>query len=180
MPAKEGPIAILQLVDQLIELIHQGRQIPFTSYRVVRGREVDQLLERMRINVPSSIRESERTLAERDRILAEAKLDADQIVEDARRHAMEIISERSLLETARRESQRIIDEGRADARRRVDEVDRYTIGALHGLREELRALMYQVDSGLAMMQGQTILDEPAEGTDRRGQQAAAVTREEAN
>ena len=37
----------------------------------------------MRITVPSSIRESERTLAERDRILAEAKAAADEIVEDA-------------------------------------------------------------------------------------------------
>ncbi len=124
----------------------------------------------MRITVPSSIRESERTVAERDRILAEAKAAADQIVEDARRRALEMINERALLERARHESQRIVDQGRADAQYRVDEADRYTIGALRGLREELRALIHQVDSGLAMMEGQVV--EPSAGR-RRSQGSAA-------
>ncbi len=129
--------------------------MPFTSYRAVNGHQMTQLVERMRITVPSSIRESERTLAERDRILAEAKLAADQIVEDARRQAIDLLNERSLLEQARYESQRIVEQGRSDAQYRIDEADRYTIGALRGLREELRALIHQVDSGLAMMEGQT-------------------------
>ena len=138
----------------MAELVNQGWQVPFTSYRVVRGHEVEQLLDRMRINVPSSIRESEKTVTERDRILAEAKSAADRIVEDAHRRALEILNERALLERARQESQRIVDRGRSDAQYRVDEADRYTIGALRGLREELRALIHQVDSGLAMMEGQ--------------------------
>ena len=123
----------------------------------------------MRITVPSSIRESERTLAERDRILAEAKAAADQIVEDAWRRALEMINERALLERARLESQRIVDQGRADAQYRVDEADRYTIGALRNLREELRALIHQVDSGLAMMEGQVV--DPSAG--RRRSQGSA-------
>ena len=102
-----------------------------------------------------AIRESERTVADRDRILAEAKAEADQIVEDARRRVMQALNERSLLEQARYESQRIVDQGHTDARRRVEEADRYTIGVLHSLREELRALIHQVDSGLTVMEGQT-------------------------
>jgi hypothetical protein len=151
----EGLIAILQLVDQLADLVQQGWQIPFSQYRAVRGREVDQLIERMRINVPSSIRESERTVAERDRILAEAKAEADRIVEDAHRQAMDMISERALLDTARQEMQRIIDEGQTDARRRVEEADRYTVGALRELQDHLGALTQQVDNGIEMMAGQT-------------------------
>lgn len=135
--------------------MQQGWQIPLTRYRAVRGQEVDQLLERMRINVPSSIRESERTLAERDRILAEAKAAADQIVEDARRQAMEIVSERGLLDAARQETQRIVERGRADAQRRVEEADRYTVGALRSLQEQLHALSQQVDNGLMMMEGRS-------------------------
>jgi hypothetical protein len=165
-----GHIAILQLIGELADLINQGWQLPFTSYRVVRGREVEQLLDRMRITVPSSIRESEKTVAERDRILAEAKSAADRIVEEAHLRALEILNERALLERARQESQRIVDQGKADAQYRVDEADRYTIGALHGLREELRALIHQVDSGLAMMEGQ--IDPGATRADNTAQQPA--------
>ena len=75
-----------------------------------------------------------------------------------------MINERALLERARLESQRIVDQGRADAQYRVDEADRYTIGALRNLREELRALIHQVDSGLAMMEGQVV--DPSAGRRR--------------
>ena len=54
----------------------------------------------MRINVPSSIRESERTVAERDRIIAAANTEAERIVQQARQDAIDILSERSLVTTA--------------------------------------------------------------------------------
>jgi cell division septum initiation protein DivIVA len=142
-------------VDQLANLVQRGWQIPFTQYRAVRGREADQLIERMRINVPSSIRESERTLAERDRILAEAKAEADRIVDEARRQAVELVSERALLDTARQEMQRIIEEGQADAQRRVEEADRYAVGVLRSLQDELRMITQQVDNGIKVMEEET-------------------------
>ena len=50
--------------------------MPLSSYRMVNADEFGQLLEHLRINVPSSIRESERMLAERDKILSEARSEA--------------------------------------------------------------------------------------------------------
>lgn len=142
------------MVDQLADLVHQGWQIPLTPYRVVRGREVAQLIERMRINVPSSIRESERTLAERDRILANAKTEAERILEETRAQAMEMVSERSLLDTARAESQRIVEESKELARRRSEEADQYAIQTLVALQEQLQAVMRQVENGIQIMSEQ--------------------------
>ena len=56
----------------------------FSSNRIVDASEVGQLLERLRISVPSSIMESERTLQERDRILSEAESEAKRIIAQAR------------------------------------------------------------------------------------------------
>ena len=139
----------------MADVVHRGWQIPLTQYRAVRGREVDQLIERMRINVPSSIRESERTLAERDRILADAKAEANRIVEEAKRQAIDMMSERGLLDSAQQEMQRIIDEGRADALRRAEEADDYAVGVLRGLQDELRKLAQQVDNGILVMGGES-------------------------
>jgi len=138
-------------VDQLAALVQQGRQIPFTPYRAVRAREVAQLIERMRINVPSSIRESERTLAERDRIIADAEAEAERIVEEARARAMEMVSERALLDTARAEAERIVEEGKAMARRRADEADQYAVQTLRVLQEQLELVMRQVENGIEVM-----------------------------
>ncbi len=145
-------MAILQLIDQLHELVNQGIPIPFSAYRLVRAREVEQLLERMRINVPSSIRESERTLSERDRIIADARAEADRILTEARQQAMEMVSERNLLATAQLEAERIIEEGKQIARRRTSEADQYAVQVLQELAQHLNMLEQQVNNGISLLQ----------------------------
>jgi hypothetical protein len=155
------------LIDQLHVLISQGTSIPFSAYRLVRARDIEQLLERMRITVPSSIRESERTLAERDRIMNEARAEADRIIQQARQQAMEMLSERSLIATAQAEADRIIVEGKDIARRRTEEADTYAVQVLQDLAQRLQAIMHQVNNGIELMQdGQRLPAEPPEQPER--------------
>jgi len=140
------------LIDQLHVLISQATPIPFTSYRLVQARDVEQLLERMRITVPSSIRESERTLSERDRIMNEARSEADRIIQQARQQAMEMLSEKSLIATAQAEADRIIVEGKDLARRRTEEADTYAVQVLQDLAQRLQAISQQVGNGIELMQ----------------------------
>jgi hypothetical protein len=135
-------------------MLSQGWQVPFTPYRMVRARELEQLVERMRINVPSSIRESERTLQERDRLMAEARAEADRIIQQAKQQAMEMLSERSLVATAQSEAERIIIESREIARRRTEEADVYAVQVLQDLAQRLQAMLQQVDNGVQLMQEQ--------------------------
>jgi hypothetical protein len=128
-------------------------EIPFTSYRVVRSRDVEQLLERMRINVPSSIRESERTLSDRDRIMAEARAEAERIVQEARQQASEMITEQALLASAQQEAERIVKDGEAVARQRTEEADAYAIQVLQELADKLHAMYQQVQNGVDLLQG---------------------------
>jgi hypothetical protein len=151
------------LIDQLHVLISHGTQIPLSAYRLVRARDVEQLLERMRITVPSSIRESERTLAERDRIMNEARAEAERIIQQARQQAMEMLSEKALIATAQAEADRIILEGKDIARRRTEEADTYAVEVLQDLAHRLQALMQQVNNGIELMQdGQRLPAEPPE------------------
>jgi hypothetical protein len=140
------------LVDQLNSMLSQSWQVPFSPYRLVRTREMEQLIERMRINVPSSIRESEKTLQERDKILAEARQEADRVIQQAKQQAMEMLSERSLLETAQSEAERIVDDSRELARRRAEEADAYTLQVLQELAQRLHGVLQQVENGIHVMQ----------------------------
>lgn len=148
-------------------------QIPFTSYRLVRARDVEQLLERMRINVPSSIRDSERTISERDRIIAEARAEHDRIIQDARHQASEMLSERSMVTTAQAEAERIIQEGKELARHRADEADQYAIEVLQDLSQRLQGLTHQVDNGIELMREnqESAQEPPAEQQERRPRNA---------
>lgn len=119
----------------------------------MRARDIEQLLERMRITVPSSIRESERTLAERDRIMNEARAEADRIIQQARQQAMDMLSEKSMIATAQAEADRIIGEGKEIARRRTEEADTYAIQVLNELAQRLQTILQQVGNGVELMQG---------------------------
>ncbi len=146
-------MAILQLVDQLADMLDQGRDVPFSRYRMVDAEVFAQILERMRISVPSSIRESERTLAERDNILAQARAQADQLISDAETRVRELANQDAIVVMARQEASSIVAEGELMAEQRMKEADQYVTQVLLELSEKLKAIMHQVDNGITLMAG---------------------------
>jgi cell division septum initiation protein DivIVA len=111
--------------------------------------EFTQLLDRLRINVPSSIRDSERTLAERERILAQADEESRRIVAQAQRRAQEMLAADHLVQAARKEYERIIEEARAAATRSAEEADAYAEYVLNAISDTLAGAGSQVANGLA-------------------------------
>lgn len=144
-------IAILQIIDQLADKLNSSPKVPLSSQRLVDANEFAQLLERLRISVPSSIMESERTLAERDRILADAEGEAKRMLAQAKQRAAEMVSQESLVVLARKEADRVLEEGRQAARRRTEEADAYAAQVLEDLAAKLAVIAKQVDNGLQIM-----------------------------
>lgn len=144
----------MQIIDQLADLLNRSPRVPLSSNRLVDANEIGQLLERLRISVPSSIMESERTLAERERILNEADTEAKRIVAQARQRANEMLSADALVAMARREAQKIVEDGHNTARQRSEEADQYAAHVLGDLAANLGKMAKQVENGLQMLQEQ--------------------------
>lgn len=132
-------------------MLDQSRKMPMSSTRMVDYTQFKQAIERLRVNVPSSIMESERTLQERDRILASAEAEAEQIVELARRRANDILRNDALVAAARQEAERVVANAHEIAKSRRDEADRYAARVLEELAEKLRIIGKQVDNGLDLL-----------------------------
>jgi len=145
------PIAILQIIDQLDALLESSRRVPMSSLRMIDHNEAQQVIERLRVNVPSSIIESERMLQERDRILEAAEAEAVRIVEQAKRRAQDILNNDALVSASRQEAERIIVDSQHTAQQRRDEADRYAARVLEELAEKLRIISKQVDNGLDLL-----------------------------
>jgi len=125
--------------------------MPMSSLRMVDYDQFKQALERLRVNVPSSIMESERTLQERDRILAAAESEAERVIEQTRRRANDMLGNDALVAAARQETERIIANAQELAKSRRDEADRYAARVLEELAEKLRIVTKQVDNGLDLL-----------------------------
>ena len=151
-------MAILQIIDQLDALVENSRRVPMLSLRMIDYGATKQAIERLRVNVPSSIMESERMLQERDRILEAAEAEATHMLEHARRHANEMLSNDSLVASARQEAERIVMDAQHTAQVRRDEADRYAARVLDELAEKLRIISKQVDNGLELLRQNLDLD----------------------
>ena len=125
---------------------------------MIDANEFAQLIERMRINVPSSIMESERTLAERDRILTDAHAEYERIIQQARQKALELLSDDAVVIAARQEAERILEDSRLAAKRRAEEADRYAIQVLEDLAQKLQVITKQVDNGVQLMKTGRFID----------------------
>jgi vacuolar-type H+-ATPase subunit H len=154
------------LLDQLNDALNRSVRIPFSSLCVVDANHFGHLLERMRINVPSAIMESERTLAERDLIIAEAQSEAERILQDAHARVAELLNDQSIVVAAREEAERILASGRAAARRRADEADQYAMQVLEELATKLQSITTQVDNGVQIMRN----NRQAAGANNDGEQ----------
>lgn len=139
----------MQIIDQLTDKLNSSPKVPLSSNRIVDATEFTQLLDRLRINVPSSIRDSERTLAERERILAQADEEARRILAQAQKRAAEILASDHLVQSARREAERIIDEARMSAARSAEDADGYAEYVLNALSDTLAGAGAQVTNGLS-------------------------------
>jgi vacuolar-type H+-ATPase subunit H len=131
--------------------LQRSWRVPLTSLSVINADEFAHLLERMRINVPSAIMESERTLSERDLILNEARAEAERILQEARQRAHELVTDQAIVIAAQQEAERIIEDGRLTARRRAEEADHYAMQVLEELATKLQTITRQVDNGVEVM-----------------------------
>lgn len=118
------------------------------------GEECLRLIDQMRISVPSAIKEGERMLAERDRILGEARAEAQNIQEQARQHALDLMQEESIMVMAQSEADRIIEEGAVTAERMVAEAEAYVLHLLSQLADDLNGALSQVENGIGAVQSQ--------------------------
>lgn len=139
---------ILQLVDQLEQVLNRGWRMPLTSSLVVNEEECLRLIDQMRISVPSAIKESERMIAERDRILEEAHLQAEEIIAQAEREAMEMVSEHHITQASQQEAERILERGQIEAIRMVQDAEDYTLTVLRDLSDQLSDALRQAENGI--------------------------------
>ncbi len=139
---------ILQLVDQLEQTLNRGWRVPLSPSLIVNSEECLRLIDQMRISIPSAIKESERMITERDRIISDAQARAEQIIAHAEQQAIQIVSEDSITERAREEAERIIAHGHAEAIRLVDEAEVYALDVLYRLRDNLNNSLQQAENGI--------------------------------
>jgi cell division septum initiation protein DivIVA len=145
---------ILHLVDRLEELFNESRSVPFTHSVMVDEERILDIIDQMRVSIPEEIKKAQQLLAQRDRILAQAKEEADRTIAIAQEKSRQIVERASIVEAARGRANEIIDSVQADNERTKREADEYVLQSLSALEAELERILAQVQNGVRTLQSE--------------------------
>lgn len=127
---QESAPELVYNIDQLEDLVSNGKRVPMSQKVMVDEGEFIQLLEELRSSIPVEIRDAQRLLKERERLIAEAQDQATRIVTDAQRHASVLVSEHTVLGEAKQHAEELL---RAAEKQRQEERGRMEIFFMHQL-----------------------------------------------
>lgn len=143
---------ILHLVDRLEELFNDSRPIWLTHSVIVDEDRMLDLIDQMRVAIPEEIKKAQQIITQRDRILAQAKEEANRTIALAREKADKQLEDNEIIQAARVRAEEIIDETQIEAEASQREADKYILETLTGLELHLDRLVAQVRNGIKTLQ----------------------------
>ncbi len=139
---------ILHLVDRLEELFNDSRSVPFTHSVMVDEERILDIIDQMRVSIPEEIKKAQQLLAQRDRIMAQAKEEADRTIGIAREKSAELVERDAIVDAARARAEQIMEQARVENEKTKREADEYVLQSLTSLEAELDRILAQVRNGI--------------------------------
>lgn len=143
----------IEKLSSAITMVEEARSVPLSASCVVHRAELLEILDEARNTLPQDFAKAQNLLASRDAIVEEGRQSAEQLVVMAREEVARMVEQTSIVQAARDESQRILDETRSMAERERQEVENYIDSRLATLEVILNKTMDAVSRGRERLAG---------------------------
>jgi vacuolar-type H+-ATPase subunit H len=143
----------IEKLNTAIAIVEEARGVPLSASCVVHRGEMLEILEGARDVLPSDLSGAEEILARRDQIIEEGRASAESMIATAREDVARMVEQTSIVQSARDEAQRILDEARDVAEDERREVEAYIDGRLATLEVILNKTMEAVARGRERLEG---------------------------
>lgn len=147
-----SPIDVLQLLDDLEEIIGAGWPVPGVGRAMVDVDKATEIIESIREHLPAEMQSAREMVAERQAVMEQAEQEARGIVEDAQRHAAELVQQEGIYKTAERQARAILDQAQARADETRARADEYAVESLRALEARLSQTLATVQNGITSLQ----------------------------
>lgn len=94
--------SLLDLISMLDEVVRKAAPFPIGKKSLVDVTEIDEIATEMRLVLPREIQQAQNIVADKNRIISDAKKEAEDIIRRAEQQRKELIEENSILQEARR------------------------------------------------------------------------------
>jgi cell division septum initiation protein DivIVA len=135
---------IYHLIDRLERLLNESWRMPLSTYLVINEDDFLDVIDQMRTAIPQKIKDGEKVLRERERVVAQAEEEAERIVQLAQEDAAKLIEEHELIRSAEQRATTIIERAHREAANLKSDADDYVRGVLVSLDEQLVSVDGQI------------------------------------
>jgi F0F1-type ATP synthase membrane subunit b/b' len=143
----------IEKLNAAITLIEEARGVPLSASCVVHRGEILEILDGARVALPTDLDQAIEIIAARERIIEEARTSAEHVIATAREDVARMVEQTAIVQAARDEAQRILDDARALADEERAEVESYIDGRLATLEVILNKTMEAVARGRERLEG---------------------------
>lgn len=149
-------MSIEEILDQLDELIDRSWSLPLTGGRcVVDADKVRELLDDVRLNLPTEIRQAQSIVADRTTIVEEAKKEGEAIIARAEKRAAALVDEEEIVRQSKNRANEILQQAQQQSYEMRQSAKDFVDGILKNTEESLTSSMNEVkNTRLAFRQQQ--------------------------
>ena len=98
-------MSIDEILEEMDELLDKAGSVPFVSHKkVIDGERMRALINDVRLNMPHELKEAKKIEFDCQRILNEAKLNAESIIRKAEERAAQIVSREAIVTEAKKKA----------------------------------------------------------------------------
>ena len=143
----------IEKLNTAISMVEEARGVPLSASCVVHRGEILEILEGAREYLPSDLYEAEKIILDKEKLIEEGRFRAEQMIATAREDVSRMIEQTAIVQSARDEAQRILDDARDVAAQEREEVEAYIDGRLATLEVILNKTMEAVARGRERLEG---------------------------
>lgn len=132
---------VLYLVDQLEELVTEAKRVPLSNRVMVEEDDFRAIVDQLRESLPQEIRQAQRVIKERERIIGQAQDEADQIVSSARMKAEALVAQHQITNDARQLGESILRRAEEEQQRLRGEMDVFVLQQIEVVQNAARRSM---------------------------------------
>ncbi len=134
-------------------MVEEARGVPLSASCVLHRGELLEILVALESALPKDFAKARSLLADRDQIVDEGRLSAEQLIAHGREEVSRMVESTSIVAAARKKSEAIVDEAREEMELEREEVNAYIDSRLATLEVILNKTLDSVERGRERLAG---------------------------
>lgn len=127
------------LLDDLTDLLEDSKELPVVNKKMVDKTQITDIIDEIKANLPAETRQAKAIVADRAKILSDAKKEAEAIISVAEKKRNDMLDNDELIVQARQEAERIVAEAETMAKKVKNAANNYVDSLLERTEAALAA-----------------------------------------